>query len=244
MKFKFLIPISFSILIGFLFGKVIFSNYDNANTLKAFNEGEKVYFIEIASSPSKDSLTSINSYESYLCLLENDTYYLYGGISKNKDTDEYIKTSYEDKKFKSKIVVKYINDKVQMIHSVANYRLIDEIEKQAAKHDLVMDILLQVNIAKEESKHGFNEEEMNEVMDYLKNKPHLNPRGLMMMAPNIEVEETRQYFKATKDLLTKLQESYPNYQLTELSMGMTHDFPIAVAEGSTMVRLGHALFDE
>ena len=122
--------------------------------------------------------------------------------------------------------------------------LIDEIEKQAAKHDLVMDILLQVNIAKEESKHGFNEEEMNEVMDYLKDKPHLNPRGLMMMAPNIEVEETRQYFKATKDLLTKLQESYPNYQLTELSMGMTHDFPIAVAEGSTMVRLGHALFDE
>ena len=140
--------------------------------------------------------------------------------------------------------VKYIIDKVQMIHSVANYRLIDEIEKQAAKHDLVMDILLQVNIAKEESKHGFNEEEMNEVMDYLKDKTHLNPRGLMMMAPNIEVEETRQYFKATKDLLTKLQESYPNYQLTELSMGMTHDFPIAVAEGSTMVRLGHALFDE
>lgn len=140
--------------------------------------------------------------------------------------------------------VKYIIDKVQMIHSVANYRLIDEIEKQAAKHDLVMDILLQVNIAKEESKHGFNEEEMNEVMDYLKDKSHLNPRGLMMMAPNIEVEETRQYFKATKDLLTKLQESYPNYQLTELSMGMTHDFPIAVAEGSTMVRLGHALFDE
>lgn len=140
--------------------------------------------------------------------------------------------------------VKYIIDKVQMIHSVANYRLIDEIEKQAAKHDFVMDILLQVNIAKEESKHGFNEEEMNEVMDYLKDKTHLNPRGLMMMAPNIEVEETRQYFKATKDLLTKLQESYPNYQLTELSMGMTHDFPIAVAEGSTMVRLGHALFDE
>ena len=90
MKFKFLIPICFSILIGFLFGKVIFSNYDNSNTLKTFNEGEKVYFIEIASSPSKDSLTSINSYESYLCLLENDTYYLYGGITRNKDTAEYI----------------------------------------------------------------------------------------------------------------------------------------------------------
>lgn len=140
--------------------------------------------------------------------------------------------------------VKYIIDKVQMIHSVANYRLIDEIEKQAAKHDLVMDILLQVNIAKEESKHGFNEEEMKDVMEYVKTKPHLNPRGLMMMAPNIEPEETRKYFKATKDLLTQLQKDYPEYQLTELSMGMTHDFKIAVEEGSTMVRLGHALFNE
>lgn len=140
--------------------------------------------------------------------------------------------------------VKYIIDKVKMIHSVANYRLIDEIEKQAAKHDLVMDILLQVNIAKEESKHGFDKEEMKDVMEYLKDKPHLNPRGLMMMAPNIEVEETRKYFKATKDLLTELQKDYPNYSLTELSMGMTHDFPIAIEEGSTMVRLGHALFSE
>ena len=140
--------------------------------------------------------------------------------------------------------VKYIIDKVKMIHSVANYRLIDEIEKQAAKHNLVMDILLQVNIAKEESKHGFNAEEMKEVMEYVKTKPHLNPRGLMMMAPNIEPEETRKYFKATKDLLTQLQKDYPEYQLTELSMGMTHDFKIAVEEGSTMVRLGHALFSE
>ena len=119
MKFKFLIPISFSILIGFLFGKVIFSNYDNANTLKAFNEGEKVYFIEIASASSKDNLTSINSYESYLCLLENDTYYLYGGITRNKDTAEYIKTSYENKKFNSKTFINLLNeyDKVAKISS-------------------------------------------------------------------------------------------------------------------------------
>lgn len=111
MKFKFLIPICFSILIGFLFGKVIFSNYDNSSTLKTFNEGEKVYFIEIASASSKDNLTSINSYENYLCLLENDTYYLYGGITRNKSTAEYIKTSYENKKFNSKVVIKYVNDK-------------------------------------------------------------------------------------------------------------------------------------
>ena len=66
----------------------------------------------------------------------------------------------------------------------------------------------------------------------------------MMMAPNIEPEETRQYFKATKDLLTALAQKYPQYQLTELSMGMTNDYKIAIEEGSTMVRLGHALFKE
>ncbi len=140
--------------------------------------------------------------------------------------------------------VKYIIDKVELIHSVNSYKLIDEIEKQAKKHDLVMDVLLQVNIAQEESKHGFAAQEMDQVMDYLKDKPHLHPRGLMMMAPNIEPEKTRQYFKATKDLLTALAQKYPQYQLTELSMGMTNDYKIAIEEGSTMVRLGHALFKE
>lgn len=141
--------------------------------------------------------------------------------------------------------VKYIIDKVSLIHSVNTYKLIDEIEKQAKKHDLVMNVLLQVNIAHEESKHGFDANEMDDVLNYIKeNHPHIHPRGLMMMAPNIEPEETRKYFKATKDLLTKLQKDFPDYQLTELSMGMTNDYPIAMEEGATIVRLGHALFKD
>lgn len=82
--------------------------------------------------------------------------------------------------------VKYIIDKVDLIHSVDNYSLIKEIEKQANKHNLVMKVLIQVNIAKEESKHGFKVEEIEEVFDTLKNYPHIEVKGLMMMAPNIK----------------------------------------------------------
>ena len=84
--------------------------------------------------------------------------------------------------------VKYIIDKVDLIHSVDSYSLIKEIEKQANKHNLVMKVLIQVNIAKEESKHGFKVEEIEEVFDTLKNYPHIEVKGLMMMAPNIEAE--------------------------------------------------------
>lgn len=138
--------------------------------------------------------------------------------------------------------VKYIIDKVTLIHSVDSYSLIKEIEKQAKKHNLIMDILVQVNIAKEESKHGFEIEEIEKVFDSLINYPHVNVRGLMMMAPNIEPEQTRKYFKQTQDLLIRLKNKYPDYSLTELSMGMSNDYQIALEYGATMIRIGSALF--
>ncbi len=122
--------------------------------------------------------------------------------------------------------------------------MIDEIEKQAAKHNLVMPVLLQVNIANEESKHGFKREEMQDVMAYALTKPHIEVRGLMMMAPNIDVEACRPYFKDTRLLLEELAKTYPQAHLTELSMGMSHDYKVAIEEGSTMVRIGHALFKD
>lgn len=140
--------------------------------------------------------------------------------------------------------VKYIIDKVELIHSVNSYGLIDEIEKQALKRNLKIHILIQVNIAREESKHGFYEEEMNDVMEYMKKCPSLVVDGLMMMAPNIEAENTRIYFRKTKDLLTKLKGLYPEYPLCELSMGMSQDYKIALEEGSTLVRIGRALFED
>lgn len=140
--------------------------------------------------------------------------------------------------------VKYIIDKVELIHSVNSYHLIDELEKQAQKHQLKVHILLQVNIAKEESKHGFDEEEMDQVMTYLKNCASLIVDGLMMMAPHIEKEQTRIYFKKTKELLERLTNEYPEYPLHELSMGMSQDYDIALEEGATIVRIGRALFKD
>ena len=138
--------------------------------------------------------------------------------------------------------VKYIIDKVDLIHSVDSYSLIKEIEKQSNKHNLVMKVLIQVNIAKEESKHGFKVEEIEEVFDTLKNYPHIEVKGLMMMAPNIEAEKTREYFELTQDLFNKLKIKYPEYSLTELSMGMSNDYKIALEYGATMVRIGSSLF--
>lgn len=138
--------------------------------------------------------------------------------------------------------VKYIIDKVTLIHAVDRYSLLKEIEKQAAKRDLEMPVLIQVNIAKEESKHGFEVEEIDEVFSNLKEYPHVKVRGLMMMAPHIESSETEKYFKMTQELLQRLQKEYPMYQLDQLSMGMSNDYHEALNHGSTMIRIGSALF--
>ena len=138
--------------------------------------------------------------------------------------------------------VKYIIDKVTLIHAVDRYSLLKEIEKQAAKRDLEMPVLIQVNIAKEDSKHGFEVEEIDEVFSNLKDYHHVKVRGLMMMAPHIESSETEKYFKMTQELLQRLQKEYPMYQLDQLSMGMSNDYHEALNHGSTMIRIGSALF--
>lgn len=140
--------------------------------------------------------------------------------------------------------VKYIIDKVELIHSINTLKLIKEVEKQASKHDLMMHVLLEVNIADEESKQGFDQNDIKEAMDLCLQCPHIIVDGLMMMAPNIEVEDTRIYFQKTRILLEQLQKEYPQYPLKELSMGMSQDYKVALEEGATMVRIGRALFQE
>lgn len=140
--------------------------------------------------------------------------------------------------------VRYIIDKVAMIHSVDSLKLIDEIDRQAKKHDLTMDVLIQVNIAEEESKHGFSKEELSEVFEYLKTKSNVRPCGLMMMAPNIESSKTEKYFKETEETLKSLHQQFPEFSLTELSMGMSNDYKYALKHGSTFIRLGRALLKE
>ena len=139
--------------------------------------------------------------------------------------------------------VKYIIDKVELIHSINTLKLIQEVEKQAKKHDKIVHILLEVNIANEGSKQGFDTNQIKEAMDLCLECPHIIVDGLMMMAPNIDPEETRFYFQKTAQLLKELKDVYP-YPLKELSMGMSNDYHIALQEGATLVRIGRALFEE
>ena len=136
--------------------------------------------------------------------------------------------------------VSKIIDKVYMIHSVDSAKLLREIEKQAFKYDVAcMPVLLEVNVAKEESKFGFNTDELDGILKLaMEECPHISVRGFMTSAPITDEQElNRIYFHELKNLTEK-------YGLPELSMGMTGDYIVAVEEGATMVRIGTAIFGE
>ena len=132
-----------------------------------------------------------------------------------------------------------------LIHSVDSRKLLEEIEKVAVKHDKVQDVLLQVNVAREESKSGLSVEEFPEVRDFASTLPHVRVRGLMCMAPFYDnPEDARPIFKVANALYENMKRFYPNGQIKYLSMGMTHDFEVALEEGANIVRVGTAIFCE
>ena len=143
--------------------------------------------------------------------------------------------------------VKYIIDKVSMIHSVDSFRLAEEINKRAMQHQVVMDILVQVNSAKEESKFGITTEETGKLIEeILENCPNIRIRGLMCIAPfEDNPEEVRIYFREVKELYDKYAKlSHKAIDFQYLSMGMSHDYEAAILEGSNMIRIGTAIFGE
>ena len=142
--------------------------------------------------------------------------------------------------------IKYVVGTACMIHSVDSLPLALAIEKEAAKKNMVMDILLEVNIAKEESKHGFSEEEIYSVVSEIAKMPHLSLRGLMTVAPYTEnAEENRIYFRKMKELLVDINsKNIDNISMDSLSMGMSSDYEVAIEEGATMVRVGTGIFGE
>ncbi|MCR5675844.1 MAG: YggS family pyridoxal phosphate-dependent enzyme [Lachnospiraceae bacterium] len=142
--------------------------------------------------------------------------------------------------------VKYLPGMAELIHSVDNAALAKEIEKQAAKHDLVMDVLCEVNMAAEETKFGLTPDETPAFVKSLQELPHLNVRGLMTIAPYTEDPETnRPYFRGLRELLTSINTGLPqDKQMDILSMGMTGDYMVAIEEGATMVRVGTGIFGE
>lgn len=143
--------------------------------------------------------------------------------------------------------VKYIIDKVSMIHSVDSVHLAREIDKRAAQHSLVMDILIQVNSAEEESKFGITTDETEGVIrEILDTCPNVRIRGLMCIAPYADnPEDAGVYFREVKNLYNKFSKiSHDRLDFKYLSMGMSHDFEVAIREGSNLIRVGTAIFGE
>lgn len=142
--------------------------------------------------------------------------------------------------------VKYLIGVVDLIHSVDNDKLAAEIEKQAAKHDVVMDVLCEVNMAGEETKFGLKPEETMDFVKRISELPHLKVRGLMTIAPYTEdPESNRVYFKRLRELKDRINaEHIPGVDMDTLSMGMTGDYEVAIEEGATLVRVGTGIFGE
>ncbi|MDF2159343.1 YggS family pyridoxal phosphate-dependent enzyme [Algoriphagus sp. CAU 1675] len=143
--------------------------------------------------------------------------------------------------------VKYIAPFVYLIHGVDSFKLLKEINKQGKKINRIIPVLLQIHIAEEESKFGFDRAELEEMFasDEFKQLTHVQIKGLMGMATFTEDQsQIRKEFHGLKQLFDELkQKALPDFvQLEELSMGMSGDYRIAQEEGSTMVRIGSAIF--
>ncbi|MBO7274118.1 MAG: YggS family pyridoxal phosphate-dependent enzyme [Clostridia bacterium] len=140
--------------------------------------------------------------------------------------------------------VKYIIDKVSMIHSVDSLSLAAEIEKQAAKHGIVMDILVEINSGMEENKSGISPDDAAAFCQEIGQFSHLKLCGFMTMAPKCEKnEEYRKYFRKTSQLCLDIwQKTLHNIGRPILSMGMSDSFEVAIEEGADIVRVGRALF--
>ena len=142
--------------------------------------------------------------------------------------------------------VKYIVDKVYLIHSVDSIRLAEEISKEAVKKDITVSILVEVNVAEEESKFGTTCEEAYKLVEYIAKLPNIVIKGLMTIAPYVEnSEENRQYFEKLHQIYVDIvDKNIDNVYMEELSMGMTGDYEVAVTEGATYVRVGTGIFGE
>ena len=140
--------------------------------------------------------------------------------------------------------VKYIINYVCMIHSVNKLSLAQEIDKRAAACGRKIDVLIEINLSGEDSKEGYDLDEFYKELPEIIKLENINIKGLMTMAPHVTDEDKiRASFRKLREIKDELNEKYFNGQLTELSMGMSHDYKIALEEGSTIIRIGTKLYN-
>ncbi len=140
--------------------------------------------------------------------------------------------------------VKQVIDRAVLIHSVDSVRLARQIEEEAARKNIQVDILLEINVAREESKFGFFLEEAEEALMEIRTLPHVHVRGFMTIAPFVEnSEENRNVFKKLFEFYVDMKsKNIDNVTMDVLSMGMSGDYEVAIEEGATMVRVGTSIF--
>ena len=142
--------------------------------------------------------------------------------------------------------VKAVVDKATLIHSVDSVRLAEAIEQEAAKKNIDVDILVEVNVAEEDSKFGLKTDDVLPIIETISKFPHVHIKGLMTIAPFVEnPEENRAVFAQLRKLSVDIaSKNIDNVSVGILSMGMTNDFEVAIEEGATIVRVGTAIFGE
>lgn len=142
--------------------------------------------------------------------------------------------------------IKYIIDKVCLIHSIDSCRLAEAVNAEAEKHGIVMPVLVEVNVAKEDSKGGIMPEDAESFIREISVYPNIRVEGLMTIAPYTEdAESNRIYFQKLKNLFVDIKaKNIDNVYMRNLSMGMTGDYEVAIEEGATMVRVGTGIFGE
>lgn len=142
--------------------------------------------------------------------------------------------------------VKYIIDKVALIHSLDRLSLAKEIQRRAKQHDLISEVLIQVNVAEEESKFGLKLEEAVPFIESLADYKNIKVKGLMTIAPHQDkIGDVRPIFRSLKQLFDEIKEkNYSHVDMKYLSMGMTNDYKIALEEGANIIRVGTGIFGE
>lgn len=140
--------------------------------------------------------------------------------------------------------IRQVLGKTVLIHSVDSIGLAEQIQAEAEKRDLYVDVLLEVNVANEDSKYGFSSKEVEDAIRKIKNFTHIHIIGLMTIAPFVEnPEENRKVFKELYQLYVDIKtKNIDNVIMSALSMGMTGDYEIAIEEGATMIRVGTGIF--
>lgn len=139
--------------------------------------------------------------------------------------------------------VKYLVGKTFLIHSLSSIKLLEVIEKEFGKKNIIADTLIQINIGREESKGGLLEEDLDTLIEAIEKCKFVKVKGIMAVIPKGNEESNRYYFKKVKDIFDSLKiKEFKNIKMEILSMGMTHDYHIAIEEGSNFIRIGEGIF--